>query len=117
MKKPPKPSPSALLASLKKEFAKPRMAQSARVGYVERLCQTTTRLAFEAKPQWRATITRRENMAFILEGEGIYEGRFYEYPEGLIPRNAFSQIEMEAATLRSQLEAGQIELLKGTLLL
>jgi hypothetical protein len=117
MKKPQKLSPSALLSSLRKEFAQPRVVESARVGHVERLCQMTTRLAFEAKPQWRATIKRRNNMAFILEGEGIYEGRFYEYPDGLIPRNEFSQIEMEGATLRGQLDAGQIELLKGTLLL
>ena len=31
-----------------------------------------------------------------------------------IPRNRFGQIEMEGATLHFQLEAGQIELLKGT---
>jgi hypothetical protein len=49
--------------------------------------------------------------------EGNYEERFYEYPAAWIPRNGFSQIEMEGATLRCQLEAGQIELLKGKLLL
>jgi hypothetical protein len=49
--------------------------------------------------------------------EGQYQERFYEYPADWIPRDGFGQIEMEGATLRSQLEAGQIELLKGTLLL
>jgi hypothetical protein len=116
MKKPKKPSPSALLASLKTEFAEPRMAQSARAGYVKwTATQMTTRREFESKPEWRATIRRRDNIAFILEGN--YDERFYEYPADWIPRNGFSQIEMEGATLRSQLEAGQIELLKGTLLL
>ena len=92
------------------------MAQSARTGYVNwTATQMTTRREFEAKPEWRATITRRDNIAFILEGD--YEERFYEYPADWISRDGFRPIEMEGGTLRSQLEAGQIELLKGTLLL
>jgi hypothetical protein len=116
MKNPKKPSPRALLASLRKEFAQPRMAGSARAGYVKATAtQVVTRQEFEAKPEWRATIKRRDNIAFILEGQ--YQERFYEYPADWIPRDGFGQIEIEGATLRFQLEAGQIELLKGTLLL
>jgi hypothetical protein len=116
MKKPKKPSPRALLASLRKECSQPRMAESARAGYVKSTAmQIVTRRAFEAKPEWRATIKRRNCITFILEGK--YQERFYECATDWIPRNRFGQIEMEGATLRFQLEAGQIELLKGTLLL
>jgi len=116
MKNPKKPSPRALLASLRKEFAQPRVVASARPGYVKATAmQMVTRREFEAKPEWRATIKRRNCIAFILEGR--YQERFYECPADWIPRNGFGQIEMEGAALRSQLEAGQIELLKGTLLL
>ena len=116
MKKPKKQSTSALLASLQKEFAEPRMAQSARAGYVKwAATQMTTRREVESKPAWRATIRRKDNIAFILEGQHRKE-RFYEYPADWITRDGFRPIEMEGATLRSQLEAGQIELLKGTLL-
>ena len=77
------------------------MAKSARADYVKwAATQITTRREFESKPEWRATITIRNNVAFILEGEGIYEGRFYEYAADWIPRNGFSQIEMESATFR-----------------
>jgi hypothetical protein len=116
MKTPTKQSTSALLASLKKECAQPRMAQSARTGYTKwKATQMTTRREFESKPEWRATIRRRDNIAFILEGD--YDERFYEYAADWISRDGFCPIEMEGATLRSQLEAGKIELLKGTLLL
>jgi hypothetical protein len=116
MKKPKKQSTSALLASLKKECAEPRMAQSVRSGHVRwTATQMTTRHKFESKPEWRATIRRRDNIAFILEGH--HEEQFYEYAADWISRDGFRPIEMEGATLRSQLEAGQIELLKGTLLL
>jgi len=116
MKNPKKPSPRVLLASLRKEFSQPRVVASARPGYVKATAmQMATRRAFEAKPEWRATIKRRNCIAFILEGK--YQERFYEYTADWIPRNRFGQIEMEGAALRSQLEAGQIELLKGTLLL
>jgi hypothetical protein len=92
MKKPKKPSPSALLASLKKEFAEPRMAQSARAGYLKwNATQMTTRREFEAKPEWRATIRRRDNIAFILEGN--YEERFYEYQANWMSREWFGAIE------------------------
>ena len=116
MKKPKKPSPRVSLAGLRKEFSQPRVAASARAGYVKATAmQMETRLEFEAKPEWRATIKRRNCIVFILEGK--YQERFYEYPADWILRNGFGQIEMEGAALRSQLEAGQIELLKGTLLL
>src|ERR1700730_5947885 len=116
MKNPKKPSPRALLASLRKEFAQPRVVASARPGYVKATAmQMVTRREFEAKPEWRATIKRRNCIAFILEGR--YQERFYECPADWIPRNGFGQIEMEGATLRGQLESRQIELLKGTLLL
>jgi hypothetical protein len=116
MKNPKKPSPRALLASLRAEFSQPRMAESARADYVKASAmQMVTRRVFEAKPEWRATIKRRNCIAFILEGK--HQERFYECPTDWIPCNGFGQIEMEGAALRSQLEAGQIELLKGTLLL
>ena len=113
MKNPKKPSPRALLASLRKEFDQPRVVASARPGYVKATAMQMG--AFEAKPEWRATIKRRNCITFILEGK--YQERFYEYTADWIPRNRFGQIEMEGAALRSQLEAGHIELLKGTLLL
>ena len=116
MKNPKKPSPRALLASLRKEFAQPRMAESARAGYVKATAmQIVTRREFEAKPEWRATIKRRNCITFILEGK--YQEQFYECPADWIPINGFNQTEMEGATLRFQLEAGQIELRKSTLLL
>ena len=116
MNKPKKPSPRVLLASLRKEFAQPRVVASARQGYrTANAMQMVTRREFEAKPEWRATIKRRNCITFILEGK--YQERFYEYTADWIPRTRFGQIEMEGAALRSQLEAGQIELLKGTLLL
>src|ERR1700680_3899020 len=114
MKKPNKPSPRALLASLKKDFCQPRVVASARAGYVKATAmQMVTRREFEAKPEWRATIKRRNCIIFILEGK--YQERFCEYTADWVPRNRFGQIEMEGAALRSQLEGGQIELLKGTL--
>jgi hypothetical protein len=61
-----------------------------------------------------ATIRRKDNIAFILEGHR--KQRFFEYPADWISRDVFRPIEMEGETLRSQLEAGQIALLKGTLL-
>ena len=92
------------------------MAKSARAGYVRwTATQMITRRKFESKPEWRATIRRRDNIAFVLEGH--HEERFYEYSADRILPDGFRPIEMEGATLRSQLEAGQIELLKGTLLL
>jgi hypothetical protein len=77
-----------------------------------------TRQEFEAKPEWRATIKRRRNLVFIMEGQGKYAGRFYEYPDDWISRSGFSQpleIEMEGTRLRRQLADGEIELLKGAL--
>ena len=116
MKNPKKPSPRALLASLRKECSQPRVVSPDHAGYVKATAmQMVTRREFEAKPEWRATIKRRNCIVFILEGK--YQERFYEYTADWIPRNGFGQIEMEGAALRSQLEAGQIELLKGTLLL
>jgi hypothetical protein len=116
MKNPKKPSPRALLASLRKEFSQPHVAASARAGYVKATAmQMVTRRKFEAKPEWRATIKRRNRITFILEGK--YQERFYEYTADWIPCDRFSQVEIEGATLRGQLEAGEIELLKGTLLL
>ena len=92
------------------------MAESARAGYVKATAmQMVTRREFEAKPEWRATIMRRNCIAFILEGR--YQERFYEYPAAWITRDGLGQIEIEGATLRGQLESRQIELLKGTLLL
>ena len=71
---------------------------------------------FEAKPEWRATIMRRETLVFILEGSGKYKGRFYEYPEDWISRPHMPlETEMHVTTIRRQLESGQIELLKGAL--
>ena len=116
MKKLKKPSPKVLLASLRKEFSQPRVVASARPGYVKATAmQMVTRREFEAKPEWRATIKRRNCIVFILEGK--YQERFYECPADWIPRNELGQIEIEGATLRGQLESRQIELLKGTLLL
>ena len=77
-----------------------------------------TRQEFEGKPEWRATIKRRNSLVFILEGQGGWAGRFYEYPDDWISRGGFSQpleIEMEGARLRRQLADGEIELLKGAL--
>jgi hypothetical protein len=115
MKKPKKQSTSALLANLKKECAQPRMAKSARTGYVKWTATQMTTRRFESKPEWRATIRRSDDIAFILEGH--HEEQFYEYPADWTSGEGFRPIEIEGATLRSQLEAGQIKLLKGTLLL
>jgi hypothetical protein len=105
-----KESGRALLAGLKRESAQPRVAKSARA--------VITRLDFEAKPEWRATIRRRDNLAFILEGQGALAGKFYEYPDDWIPRNQVNQpleVPMQGTRLRRQLAAGEIELLKGVL--
>jgi hypothetical protein len=52
VKKPKTLSDRALLASLKKEFAQPRVVKSARAGYVKVPPQIVTRQEFEAKPGW-----------------------------------------------------------------
>jgi hypothetical protein len=73
-----------------------------------------SREEFEGKPEWRATIKRAGNIAFIL----ALMGRFYEYPEDWIPRIGPAQpleIEMDCAWLHLQLINGEIELLKGVL--
>jgi hypothetical protein len=74
-----------------------------------------TRLDFEAKPEWRATIKRRDGIAFILAGQGPYVGRFYEFPDDGNPFNGFSHPVEIGVRLRHQLATGEIELLKGTL--
>jgi len=77
-----------------------------------------TRQEFEAKPEWRATIKRRKNIAFILEGQGKLAGTFYEYPDDWVSRYGLGphfQIEIEATGLRAQFEEGEIKLLKGEL--
>jgi hypothetical protein len=77
-----------------------------------------TRKEFEAKPEWRATIKRRKNIAFILEGRGSFAGTLCEYPDDWLSRFGIAphlEIEIKAAALRAQLEAGQIELLSGAL--
>jgi hypothetical protein len=58
-----------------------------------------------------------------LEGQGELAGRFYEYPDNWFSRGKVGQPletemdEMDGARLRHQLANGNIELLKGTLLL
>jgi hypothetical protein len=77
-----------------------------------------TRKEFEANPAWRATIKRRKNIAFILEGEKEFNGKFYEYPDDWFSRYGIGlalETEVDAATLRAQLEAGMIALLEGQL--
>ena len=77
-----------------------------------------TREEFESKPEWRATIQRRNRRAFIWEGQDKRAGIFYEYPENWFLRYAVGpglEIKVDAAKLRNQLAAGQIELLNGAL--
>jgi len=77
-----------------------------------------TRGEFEAKPEWCATIRRRNSVVFILAGQGALTGRFYEYPEDWILRRPSTQpleIEVKPRTLHAELAAGQIVLLKGAL--
>src|ERR1700722_17470325 len=62
-------SNAALLARVMKEMQRPNVVKSARAAM--------TRLEFEAKPEWRATIRRRMNLVFILEGLGKLAGKFY----------------------------------------
>ena len=73
---------------------------------------------FEARPEWRATIRRRNSVVFALEGRGGLIGRFYEYPEDWTLRPRPTQpleIEVKPRTLHAELAAGQIVLLKGAL--
>jgi len=101
-------SDNALLARLMKELARPHAVKSART--------IMTRLDFEAKPEWRATIRRRRHLVFILEGQGRLAGKLYEYPDDWICRDGFGQpleVEMDESGLRHQLANGQIELLSG----
>lgn len=71
----------------------------------------TTRKEFEAKPEWRATLTRRDSLIFILEGQGKLKGRFYEYPQDWISRPHMPlETEIHGTTIRRQLEAGHIKL-------
>lgn len=77
-----------------------------------------TRDEFEARLGWRATIRRRQSIAFIAEGQGKHAGRFYEYPDDWFFRYEVGpplETEINLADLRAQLEAGQIELLNGAL--
>ena len=101
-------SDDTLLARIMNELARPHVVKSART--------TMTRLEFEAKPEWRATIRRRRHLVFILEGQGRLAGKFYEYPDDWICRDGFGQpleVEMDESGLRHQLANGQIELLSG----
>jgi hypothetical protein len=72
-----------------------------------------TRLEFEAKREWRATIKRGDNIAFVLEGQGTLTGRFYEYSDNC-PSDRQPK-EMEEEKLCRQLAAGDIGLLKGVI--
>jgi hypothetical protein len=77
-----------------------------------------TREEFESKPEWRATIQRRNRLAFIWEGQGKLAGRFYECPENWSLWYRVGpelEIRVDTAKLHNQLEAGQIELLNGAL--
>ncbi len=74
----------------------------------------TTRKEFEAKPEWWATLTRRDSLIFILEGQGKLRGRFYEYPQDWISHPSMPiETEIHGTTIRRQLEDGHIKLLKG----
>ena len=72
-----------------------------------------TRLDFEAKQEWRATIKRRDCIAFVLEGQGTFTGKFYEYTDNS-PSDRQPK-EMREETLCRQLAAGDIGLLKGVI--
>jgi hypothetical protein len=62
-----------------------------------------TRDEFEARPEWCATIRRRNSVVFILAGQGVLIGRFYEYPEDWILRPRSTQpleIEVKPGTVK-----------------
>jgi hypothetical protein len=72
---------------------------------------------FEAKPEWKATIRRAGELFFIMEGLGVFRSNCYEYPEGYYPMRQIvpSGRQVDIRRLRAQLEAGQIELVSGSL--
>jgi hypothetical protein len=75
-----------------------------------------TREEFEARPEWRATLKRRDSLVFILEGAGKLNGSYYEYPHDWVSRPHMPvESEIHGTTIRRQLETGQLELVKGAL--
>jgi hypothetical protein len=80
--------------------------------------ETIRQNEFEAKPGWRATIKRRDGIYFIIAGQGQWQGKFYEYPDDWFSRFGVGpalETEIDAKTLRADLEVGKIVLLRGAL--